>query len=81
MSEAFSESRYTKEEQRAALGEAFKSLYFKTATLRQITYMSYKINLSLMVEYAIRNNIDELEYIRSIRQVLLKDNSVYEYRH
>lgn len=79
MSEPFSVSKYTKEEQRAALGEAFKSLYFKTAYLRQITYLSYKINLTAMVEYAIRNNIDELEYIKSIRQVLLKDNSVYEY--
>ncbi len=79
MSEPFSESKYTKEEQRAALGEAFKSLYFKTAALRQITYNSYKINLAVMVEYAIQNNIDELEYIKSIRQVLLKDNSVYEY--
>ena len=76
----FNISKYTKEEQRAALGEAFKSLYFKTSYLRQITYMSYKINLTMMVEYAISNNIDELEYIRSIRQVLLKDKSVCEQR-
>lgn len=79
MSEPFSKSKYTKEEHRAALGEAFKSLHFKTVFLRQITYMSYKINLTAMVEYAIRNNIDELEYIKSIRQVLLKDSSVYQY--
>ncbi len=79
MSEASSANEYTHEEQKAALDEVFDSLWFPSGEVRRNVYISYKMNMFLLVQYAISNGIDVLEHIRSIKQVLLKDGTAYEY--
>ena len=68
---------YTYTEYKAALDSVFDSLFFESAHTRFILIGSYRMNLRNMVLYALDNNIDEIEYIKSIRNILLKDRGCH----
>ena len=65
--------QYSFTEYRRALDEVFRSVFFQSAKMRRIVWDSYIINLWDLVFYAINNRIDEIEYIKSIKDELLKD--------
>lgn len=65
--------KYTYAQYMRALNEVFDWLYFKSASKRFNLIGSYRMNLKNMVLYAVENNIDEIEYIKSLRVILAKD--------
>ncbi|MCQ2571517.1 MAG: hypothetical protein MJ165_00760 [Alphaproteobacteria bacterium] len=65
--------KYTYAQYHQALNEVFDWLYFKNAENRFNLIGSYRMNLRNMVLYAVENNIDEIEYIKSLRTILAKD--------
>lgn len=65
--------KYTYAQYHQALNEVFDWLYFKNAGNRFNLIGSYRMNLRNMVLYAVENNIDEIEYIKSLRTILAKD--------
>ena len=70
--------KYTYSQYMDALNSVFSSLFFESATTRFNLLGSYRMNLKLMVLYAIENDIDELVYIRSLRDILLKDAKCFD---
>jgi len=66
------EQHYTYSQYHNALDDVFESLWFKDASLRFILIGSYRMNLRHMVLYALNSGIDEIEFIQSLRQVLLE---------
>ena len=65
--------RYSFTEYKNALDEVFRSVSFESAEMRYILWDSYRINLWDLAFFAINNKIDEIEYIKSIKDELLKD--------
>ena len=66
------DQHYTYAQYYKALDDVFKSLWFKDASLRFILVGSYRMNLRHMVLYALNSGIDEIDFIQSLRQVLLE---------
>ena len=62
--------KYTCSQYRQALGSVLNSLNFKDSQMRFNLIGSYRMNLKPMVLYAIENNIDEIEYIKSLYDIL-----------
>ncbi len=62
--------KYTCSQYKKALNSVFDSLWFPSATVRFNVFGSYKVNLKSMVLYAIENGIDEIEYIKSLYDIL-----------
>ncbi|MBQ9540424.1 MAG: hypothetical protein IJU89_03305 [Alphaproteobacteria bacterium] len=71
---------YTDLELRHALTDVFKSVYFVNKRTKNKLQGSYFLNFHNLVNYARDNNIDEIKYIHSIRDVLLKMPQTYEVR-
>lgn len=69
---------YTCQEYKTALSEVFRSVYFMDATTRFNVFGSYKMALRSIVSYALANNIDEIEHIKSIRDILLQSPKCVE---
>ena len=65
--------KYTYAQYKQALDDVFDWLYFKSASKRFNLIGSYRMNLKNMVLYAVENNIDEIEYIKTLRTILAKD--------
>jgi len=68
---------YTYVQYKKALDDVFETLFFVSARKRFILIGSYRMNLRNMVLYALDNHIDEIEYIQSIREVLLQDEDCF----
>ena len=66
---------------RKALRFVFDTVKFDNPYLEHLVYDSYLWNLGLMRQYARNNHIDEMSYILSIRDELLKSASVHEYEY
>ena len=64
---------YTYLQYRKALDDVFDELYFKSAQKRFWLVGSYRMNLRHMVLYAIDNDIDEIEHIKSLKDILGQD--------
>lgn len=71
---------YTDAELRNELNDVFSSVFFVDASQKIILRKSYLMNFGLLVDYARKNNIDEKEYIRSIRKYLLSCPQTYAVR-
>jgi len=69
---------YTCDEYRSALRDVFDSVYYIDATQRYCVYGSYRMALRSIVSFAILNNIDEIEHIKSIRAILLESPDCIE---
>lgn len=65
--------KYTYAQYMKVLDDVFDWLYFKSAGNRFNLIGSYRMNLRNMVLYAVENNTDEIEYIKSLRVILAKD--------
>jgi hypothetical protein len=65
---------------RKALRFVFNTVKFDDPYLECIIYDSYLWNLGLMRQYARDHRVDEMSYILSIRDELLKTQGVHEYR-
>lgn len=63
---------YTYEEYMQSLDDVFSSLWFDDAKMRFVLIGSYRMNLRHLVIYAVNSGIDEIDFIRSLRSVLLK---------
>lgn len=70
--------KYTYMQYKAALDDVFNSLFFESARTRFNLIGSYRMNLKNLVLYAIDNNIDEIEYIKSIKGVLLTSAGCFD---
>ncbi len=66
---------------RKALRFVFNTVKFDNQYLECLVYDSYLWNLGLMRQYARDNHIDEMSYILSIRDELLKSAGVHEYEY
>ena len=64
---------------RKALRFVFSTVKFEDPYVKCLVYDSYLWNLGLMRQYARDNCIDEMSYILSIRDELLKSSGVREY--
>jgi hypothetical protein len=64
---------------RKALRFVFNTVRFDNPYTKSLVYESYLLNLGLMRQYARDNRIDEMSYILSIRDELLKSPGVYKY--
>ena len=69
---------YTYVQYKQALDSVFDGLYYRNAKKRFQLIGSYRMNLRHIVLYAIDNDIDELEHIKSLREILLNDIGVYD---
>ncbi len=69
---------YTNFELKHELSEVFKSVYFVDKRAKNKLQQSYFLNFAMLVGYARENNIDEVQYIRSIRDTLLTCPNTYE---
>jgi len=70
--------KYTYLQYKKALDGVFDTLFFTSAQTRFNLIGSYRMNLKNLVLYALANNIDEIEYIKSLRDVLLQDEGCFE---
>ena len=71
---------YTDAELKAELENVFDSVFFIDAKTKDNLRKSYLMNFGCLVKYARANNIDEMEYIRSIRKCLLSCPRTYDTR-
>ena len=71
-------SKYSENILRYELGTVFGSVYFADKKEKEILEDSYYGNFKQMMRYARDNGIDEKEYIRAIRSVLLSCPRVYD---
>ena len=71
---------YTQYQLKRELSEVFKSVHFPNKYEKLSLQQSYFMNFDALVEYARDNNIDEMRYIRSIRDTLLADGKVCKTR-
>jgi len=62
---------------RLAMAGVFRSLRFWDKTIYHVLYDSYMNNLRHLVLYAIEHDIDEIEYIKSIRNILLQNPTIH----
>lgn len=62
------------------LSNVFKSVFFINKREKNKLQQSYFLNFYSLISYARENNIDEMDYIRSIRNVLLTAPQTYEVR-
>ena len=69
-------SGYTYYELKRELSKIFESIHFDDLTFKMIVQSSYFDNFDQLIAYASNNNIDEKEYIRSIRSVLLSNQHI-----
>ena len=60
-----------------ALAQVFNTVDFKDSQFKEILHFSYLANLNAMIQYAQDNNIDELAYILSLRDMF--GGNVYKY--
>ena len=74
------QSKYSDIELRHELNAVFKSVYFINKRDKVILNDSYFFNFYNLMDYARANNIDEMDYIRSIRDVLLTHPQTYSAR-
>ena len=72
-----STSKYSDIELRHELSAVFKSVYFVDRRAKHKLNDSYFLNFYELINYARANNIDEMDYIRSIRDVLLTYPQTY----
>ena len=70
--------KYSENMLRNELSVVFSSLYFADKQMQEVLFDSYFLNIRNLMWYARNNNIDEMDYIRSIRSVLLSYPKVYE---
>lgn len=70
-------SKYSDIELRHELSDVFKSVYFVDRRAKHKLNDSYFLNFYELINYARANNIDEMDYIRSIRDVLLTYPQTY----
>lgn len=70
--------KYPNTSRQKALGYVFDMLEFSDCDqeLAKIMYDSYLINMGKLMKYAHSRKIDELDYILSIRNVLLESKNV-----
>ena len=61
-----------------ALAQVFNTVQFKDMVFRKILHDSYLANLNAMIQYAHDNDIDELAYMLSLRDILGGDTYKYE---
>ncbi|MBO4480300.1 MAG: hypothetical protein J5742_01580 [Alphaproteobacteria bacterium] len=66
---------------RKALRFVFNTVKFDDPYMACLVYDSYLWNLGIMREYARDHNIDEMAYILSIRDTLLKSFNVHDYEY
>ena len=66
------DQHYTYLQYHRTLDDVFNSLWFDDSYMRFILVGSYRMNLKYMVLYALYSGIDEIEFIQSLRQVLLE---------
>lgn len=59
------------------LFKVFQSVWFENLEHKIIMETSYFDNLYLLVAYADANNLDAIEYVRSIRDILLRAPDVH----
>ncbi len=69
--------KYTYLQYRKALDDVFDELYFKSAKKRFRLVGSYRMNLRHIVLYAIDNDIDEIEHIKSLKDILGQDQDCF----
>jgi hypothetical protein len=70
-------SKYSDLELKHALSDVFASVYFVDKRAKKRLSDSYFLNFDNLIAYARANNIDEMQYIRSIQQCLLKIPKTY----
>lgn len=70
--------KYSENMLRNELSAVFSSLYFANKQMQETLFDSYFLNIHNLIWYARNNNIDEMDYIRSIRSVLLSYPKTYE---
>ena len=70
--------KYSENMLRNELSVVFNSVYFTNKKTKDILFDSYSLNICDLMWYARNNNIDEMDYIRSIRRVLLSHPKTYE---
>ena len=68
---------YTNYELKRELSAVFHSVYFINKREKKKLNDSYFLNFRNLVEYARDNDIDEMDYIRSIRDILLSHQQTY----
>ena len=68
---------YTMRRIQLELFKVFQSVWFNNLKHKEIIESSYFDNLHLLVAYANKNNLDAIEYIRSIRDILLQSPGVH----
>lgn len=71
---------YTDDELRAELKNVFDSVYFVNKRAKRKLSQSYSLNFDTMIDYARENKIDEIEYVRGIRKILLTCPYTYKAR-
>lgn len=69
---------YSENMLRNELSVVFSSVYFADKQIQENLFDSYFLNIHNLIWYARHNNIDEMDYIRSIRSVLLSYPKTYE---
>lgn len=68
---------YSRDMRKQALDYVFSLLVFDNPEMGQIMHDCYLINMGKLIKYAHENHIDELYYISTIRDVLLKSGGVH----
>ena len=71
-------TNYSLFELKHALSDVFKSVYFANKHKKYKIQDSYFLNFETLLDYAHANNIDEMEYIRGIRETLLHSAGTYK---
>ena len=74
------QSKYSDIELRHELNAVFKSVYFINRRDKVKINDSYFLNFYNLMDYARANNIDEMDYIHSIRDILLTHPQTYSAR-
>ncbi len=74
------QSKYSDIELRHELNAVFKSVYFINKREKNKLQQSYFLNFYSLISYARENNINEMDYIHSIRDILLKHPQTYSAR-
>lgn len=70
--------KYSENMLRNELSIVFNSVYFTDKQTQETLHDSYFLNIRNLIWYARNNNIDEMDYIRSIRRILLSHPKTYE---
>lgn len=69
---------YSENALRNELSIVFSSVYFENKQEQHILFDTYFLNIRNFINYARDNGIDEMDYIRSIRAMLLKSPKIHE---